>query len=185
VAITGPVPVSPFKVISEIDDSNKKRDPQFGVTFPADGQYDLTIRDLHGQGGFRYVYRLKCQEAKPDFKLTLAAGEFVLTPGKALEIPITIGRVERFAGEIEITAVGLPKGVTCESVTSAAKEATAKAVKLKLTSDGEPVSGTFEIVGRSKADQPISRNAQFALASPNTKSSKAWLTVLPKPAKKK
>ena len=64
------------KVVAEVDDDKDSRDAQLQFTPAADGAYRAEVRDLHGHGGFRYVYRLSIEEAQPDFALKLAAGEF-------------------------------------------------------------------------------------------------------------
>ncbi|MBI3465543.1 MAG: pre-peptidase C-terminal domain-containing protein, partial [Planctomycetes bacterium] len=118
-------PLDPFlrlmdssgKTLTDVDDSGGP-DAELAFSAPVNGQYHLMIRDLHGQGGERYVYRLSAVFAEADFSLKLAADAFTLTPGKPLEIPVTIERTNGFAEEIAITATELPEGVMASPVKS-------------------------------------------------------------------
>lgn len=172
------------KVLVEIDDTKKQRDADLAFTAPADGEYRLLIRDLHQHGGFRYAYRLAISETPPDFDLVLAADSFVLMPGKPLEIPITINRRGDLAGEIEVSAVGLPEGVAAQPVKSAGTGDTAKAVKLVVNSEKGPISGSFRIVGTSVVEPVLKKTAHYPLAAFNADLADVWLTVTMPPEKK-
>src|SRR5690606_29983008 len=164
----------------EVDDAARTdRDVAIVQPIPADGTYRLLVRDLHHHGGMRYVYRMTLNEAQNDLSLSLAAQSFVLTPGKPLEIPITVTR-SGVNEEIEITAVDLPDGVLVTPVKSEGKGATAKAVKLELKATGAPFSGMVRIVGRTLGEQPLERTATFTVAGAVPKQSSVWLTVAPK-----
>ncbi len=168
------------KVIGEVDDTSRKRDCLLTQTIPADGTYRIVIRDVHRDGGLRYVYRATIAEAKPEFALTLASDSFVLTPGKPLEIPVAIERKNGFSEVIDVTAIDLPAGVSTEVVKSESKGDTSKSVKLILkaeTGQTGPVSGTLQIVGTSASDTSMTRTASYAIGSTNERFHLAWLTV--------
>ncbi|MEX0820359.1 MAG: PPC domain-containing protein [Pirellulaceae bacterium] len=164
-------------VIGEVDDTNRARDCLLTQTIPADGDYRIVVRDVHRHGGFRYVYRLTVDQATPDFGLTLASDSFVLTPGKPLEIPVTVERRNGFSGEIEVGAIELPDGVRCEVVKSEAKGDSSKSVKVVLHTDAGPVSSAFRIVGKSVGEGAIERTAHYVIAGTTAQFSAAWLTV--------
>ncbi len=161
------------KMLKEIDDVSKQRDCKLDFTVPADGAYRLSIQNRFRSGGFRHVYRLTVQVAQPDFQLTLAAGEFIATVGKPLEIPITINRQHGYNQEIEISAVGLPEGVTATTVKSAAKGDTAKSVKLVVNATAPHEGAPFRIEG--KAAENASHEATFT--SVGESHHEPWLTV--------
>jgi hypothetical protein len=163
------------KSLAAADDNGRtSRDAELGFTIPADGEYRITVRDLHRFGGPRFVYRLTAGPPRPDFTLKLAADSFLLTAGKPLEIPVTIERPNGFADAIEIVAEVLPEGVEGKAVTSEPKGNSAKAVKLVLTSSAGPVSGPFRIVGRSGESV---RTAQAPIAGLSATVEDLWLTV--------
>jgi hypothetical protein len=163
------------KTLAEVDDPGSRRsserDPDLAFTVPQDGAFLIELRDLHGSGSFRHVYRLRATVAEPDFALTLAADQFVLTPGKPLDIAVTVVRRNGFGGEVEVTADGLPEGATATPV----KSKSGGAVTLKLSAAAGPAAGPFRVVG--KADD-VSRTAAFPLAGLNVSTAQPWLTVL-------
>ena len=86
------------KILGEVDDTNKKPDCQLAFVPPADGVYDLLVRDLHHHGGERYVYQVHARVRAADFQLKLAGGTYVLKPKAMLEIPLDVIRPPRVCG---------------------------------------------------------------------------------------
>jgi hypothetical protein len=172
------------KTLVQMDDPGREggRDPEVTWTPPQDGTYLLEVRDLHDRGGGRYAYRLRLTAATPDYDLTLAADRFTLTPGKPLEIAVTVNRRHGLAKPITIRAVDLPDGVTAEPATSQPTGETAKAVKLRLTATATAKAGPFRIVG--SADGQPERRAVAPIAGFPATTAAPWLTVVPEPAKK-
>ncbi len=168
------------EVVQKVDDVSTQRDPTLEFAPPADEDYTLQIFDLHRRGGPRFAYRLRAEAARADFQLTLAGGEFVITPGKPLEIPVAIVRTGGFAEEIEITAVDLPPGVTAAPVKSLAKGDSAKGVKLVVTATADAAGGAIRIVGHAATDQASKRVARFTVADGTATHDRAWLTVVKK-----
>lgn len=150
------------KVLSEAESPRRGGEPALAFTPPADGPYRLEISDLHRRGGLRFVYRLNILPAAGDFALTLGGGTFTIVPGKTLEIPLTIDRREGFAGEIEITAEGLPAGITAPAVKSAPSGDSAKTVKLILTAAADAKPGMFQILAKSFGENPLVRRATYS-----------------------
>ncbi len=97
----------------------------------AEGEYQLSIRDLYGdgRGDARYVYRLRVRPQQPDFRLVAMhqipaipqaaqpPDSTVVRQGGNQHIDVYAIRRDGFNGEITITADGLPAGVTCPPVT--------------------------------------------------------------------
>jgi hypothetical protein len=161
------------KQLNQTDDAAKQRDPSLTFTPPADGDHIVTVRDLHGRGGFRFVYRLSIEPVAPDFAATLERDTFNANPAAPLEIPVTLERRDGFDGEVSVTIEGLPEGAVAPTVISKNKDATAKAVKLIVTSPTGPWSGPVRIVAQSGA---IRRGATFATLGV-ARHNVAWLTV--------
>ncbi len=145
-------------------------DPVLDFTFPHDGLFDLQVRDLHGEGGPRHVYRLHCTASEPDFALKLAADHFVVRPGTPLDIPITLERSYGFSQEVDIQVNGLPKGVTATMLPAAV----AKSPTLCLTAEAIRFSGPIRIIGKGK----LSRVARASIAEPGFVTEHFWLTVV-------
>jgi hypothetical protein len=158
------------KVLSEVDDVSKQFDSSLLFRAPADGTYRVVIRDLHGRGGTRFVYRMMVEESQPDVALTVKEDAYTVEVGKPLEVSVTVDRRAGFDKEIELTADGLPEGLTASVEKSAAKGDTAKLVKIKLTATAPCAAGRFRIVGRLPEDLPprFATRADDALALPPT-----------------
>ena len=170
------------KTLVEVDDANRQeRDCVLSHTLPEDGDYFLHLSDVHDHGGFRYYYRLLVEEAKPEFKLTVAADSFVLDPSKdePLEIAIAIERRNGFDQPIEITAIGLPDSVRCAPLVSEPKGDSSKTVKLKLTATkkDEKSSGQFQLHGTSRGEDALQDRATYSIPLPATTFDRLWLTV--------
>lgn len=80
------------------------------VALPADGTYDLHLRDMQHQGGPAYSYRLRLGPPRPDFELRVVPSS--VTARFTGVVPMTVLAVRRdgFAGEITLALDGAPPG---------------------------------------------------------------------------
>lgn len=168
------------KQLQRIDDQGENRDPELTWNPPADGEYLLTVSDLHQRGGSRFYYHVNIAAPQPGFRATVAADNFVLPADKPLEIPVTIERLAGFKDEIEVSVQGLPEGVTAAPVKSAGEGDTAKSVKLVLTGNPAPFSGPLQIVATSTSEPKQVRKPRSKLGEYDTDSDQLWLTVIKK-----
>jgi hypothetical protein len=154
-------------------------DTDLSFTPPADGDYLLTVRDIYAGGGPRHVYRLRVAPPEPDFLLTVAADRFAVAAGQALDLPVTVQRLNGFAGEVGLTIEDLPPGV--EATVDVGKDPAKTVVTLTAKPDAVE-AGPFRIVGRSKAGASITHAATAALpapfdGAPAVRTEYLWLTV--------
>jgi Bacterial pre-peptidase C-terminal domain len=168
------------KVIKEADDRSKQNlDAEATVTWPADGRYSVKINDRYGSGGERHFYVLSCEETLPAFSATLKSSVFVLPDDKALELPVSIDRVNGFDGAITASVESLPEGLLCESVVSESKGDSAKSVTLKITRQ-ENASASFQGAIRIRCVVESSDTDRFATApieNLQATTTNIWLTV--------
>lgn len=134
-----------------------RRDTVLAFTAPQDGSYRLEVHDQNRHGSRRHFYRLRAAAPEPDYALTIAADRFTMTPGKPLDIPVTVTRRDGFNRDIDITLEGLPASVTAKPVRSAGTGG--KPVTLHLEAKGEPVSASFRIIGRVAGQPDLVRTA--------------------------
>jgi hypothetical protein len=163
---------SASKLLKEARAARPGTDPELSVTATADAVYRVEVSDLHGEGGSRFVYRLRLAPAVPDFTLAVKIDRFALKPGTTLDLPVTVERRGGFKGEIEVAAVDLPKGVTAQPVRAAAG---ATSVTLRLKGEGALAAGAFRIVGRAQGDQE--RAARAAVAEVGVSTEHLWVTL--------
>ena len=167
--------VSAGKLLSTQDEKDRAtRDPAFTYKIPADGAYQISIRDLHRVGGPRYAYRMEVAKLQPSVKLTLQSGEFVKTDEK-LEIEVAISRLGGFADELMIDIDGLPEGVSIEAVKSEGSGDSSKKVNLVLTGKWPSFSVPIRIVGTGNEGQ-FQVIAEYAVAKSIIARTDPWLT---------
>lgn len=100
------------------DFDNRHNDPIYKFKAPADGNYRLLVRDGHSavSSDPSLVYRLALRPARPDFRVAFApmdtSGSILIRKGGRESIRVVVFRQDGFAGEIKLTAEGLPAGVT-------------------------------------------------------------------------
>jgi hypothetical protein len=167
------------KLIKEVDDPSRGVfDSVLSATIPADGQYRISVTDLYGSGGFRFVYLLSAGVEQPEYAITLAADAFTLAADKPLEIPVTVNRVAGFAEELEVTAVERPPGVTVKPAKSAKDGDTAKTVKLIFEASGDAVRpGPFRVVAKAAGSTNWQTRATAAISGLTAKTDRFWLTL--------
>ncbi|MBW3597259.1 MAG: hypothetical protein KY475_08295 [Planctomycetes bacterium] len=150
-------------------------DPSWKLEANEDATYRIQVRDNFGSSRAdpRYAYRLIVRRTRPDFRL-IATPEpgpttnnnqvlqyaSVLRRGGSTYVEIRAERLDGFDGEIEVTAEGLPPGVTC---TSAILGGNVKEGCLVFTADenGPAWNGPITVVGKAKiGESEVVRSAR-------------------------
>lgn len=167
------------KVLAEEDDRRDDRDPSLAFTPPADGVYQLAIRDLNGEGSPHFIYRLEAQAPRARLDLTVAEDRFTAAPEQPAKIAVTVGRSREPGPQATLTAVGLPIGVTAKPAISEPKGDSSKSVTLVLevAADAPAFSGPIVILGRADGSE---HTARFATGIAGISVDQIWLTVTPK-----
>jgi len=168
------------KLITEVDDAKKEHDPELVFSPPADGKYRIIVRDLAGNIGLDFLYRLDVEPVEPDFALSLAADSFVLSADKPAEISVTVQRRDGFTEPITIRVANVPNGVTAEDVVSEPTGESSKSVKLLIKAAGDlsTVKASPLVIEGNTADGKKSRIASFSVARPlASEHSAAWLSI--------
>ncbi len=142
---------------------------------PADGVYRLEVRDLYGKSGTRYVFSLRVVPSEPDFGMTVTADRFALTPGKPLDVPVTIVPKNGFKQDVVLNATNLPAGVLATTVLPIGKPSSV--VTLRFTAEKSIDSFAFHIVGTVKGQAKILRVAGVVGTGVDGLNENLWLTV--------
>jgi hypothetical protein len=85
-------------------------DSRILYTFAAAGTYTLRLRDVQGNGGDEYAYRLTIAPPQPDFVLRIVPDNPRMGQGDTTAITVTAIRKDNFDGEIHLDVEGLPPG---------------------------------------------------------------------------
>lgn len=167
-----PPVVRPIQMPQNDDDSLLE------FTAPADGEYTVLVDDVYFHGGPEYAYRLEISEPRPDFELLMQPGRAVNPQQQQQEqqgqqvlaefagqgtgcLSIDRGgrgslvvRVIRrnYNGPIELSAEGLPPGLTVEPATIAAGQNQAE-MAFNADFDANVAAGFVRIVGTARFDE--------------------------------
>jgi hypothetical protein len=168
------------QVMTEMDDSNEpvvnqffnRTDdpPRYRFEAPEDGTYLLHVasREADIDAGPRHLYRVRITPERPDFRLVLmppapnAPDAGLVRRGAAQAFLVFVNRIDGFAGEITLTAEGLPKGVTCprQVVPAGARQA---ALVVTAAPDAPLGGSEFRVVGTATIDdRKVVREARAA-----------------------
>ncbi len=157
--------------------STKNDDPIFQSPALAEGDYQVSVRNLYGaaRGSARYVYRLKVRPPQPDFRLVAMHNapaipnvaqppdSLLVRQGGNQHLDIYAIRRDGFNAEITVQAQALPAGVTCPAVTIGAGQAYVPLV-FSAADNAAPGIGTVSITGTASiAGQPVMREARPAV----------------------
>ncbi|HEV7223882.1 MAG TPA: PPC domain-containing protein [Pirellulales bacterium] len=149
-------------------------DGSFRFAAPADGMYRALVRDLYqgAKSDPRRLYRLAIRAERPDFRLAAAPPfpannktearpwDLVLRRGEATRIDLVAFRRDGFAGDITVTAEGLPAGVTSQPVVIGAGQS-ATTLVLSASDQAAAYAGNIQIIGRAKiGDADVARAAR-------------------------
>ena len=85
-------------------------DGAINYTFPADGDYTLVVKDLAGQNGNPFAYRIDVQPWQPGFSLT-ASTDTLNVPVEGTAIVTVTASRRQYDGPIDIAAINLPQGL--------------------------------------------------------------------------
>lgn len=163
-------------VLHTLDDKSRtERDPEFSYKVPADGDYQLSVRDLHRQGGKRFAYRVDVEVESPRVEMNLDRGELLKTEENLL-IPLNVVRLVGFDKEVEVSLQGAPEGLSADVVKSEPTGDSSKKVQLVLKGAPQAFSGPITIVGTYEGG---SIEAHYLVKNSNLQRSRIWLTVLP------
>ncbi|MDB4637327.1 MAG: PPC domain-containing protein [Planctomycetaceae bacterium] len=129
-------------------------DGQVDVTFPADGDYTLEVRDLHKRGGKEFTWHVSVIETKPGFTLTAAEDTLNIPAGGTVAVQVNAQR-KGYGGPIQVSAADLPAGVTAHStiIGPGRNDAiltlkTSKDAKLDALDVVPRITGTADISGK-------------------------------------
>lgn len=100
---------------------------------PADGTYQVRVRDVRGERGDDFVYHLVIRARQPDFSVSMNPESPNIPVGGRLPVTLNLDRREDFSGPVDIRIEGLPAGITASPVRIEPKAVDAV---FTLTSDG-------------------------------------------------
>ncbi|MDA1018332.1 MAG: hypothetical protein O3A00_28240 [Planctomycetota bacterium] len=144
------------RVVRRIDDVNVRigrvtRALEAHFTYQAgkDGMHWLMVRDVAGDGGPTFAYRIEVTEQRPELTMSAEVSRLTVPQGSWQPVPITVNR-QRIAGPISLELIGVPKGVSIEPSTIPA-DVNEVVCRVSATSGTVLGLSTLEIVGHCKS----------------------------------
>lgn len=105
------------KIAEEDDTPNRSEgmethhaDPSLVFKAPKPGSYFVRLTDAQNKGGEDYAYRLRIDDVKPEFDLRISPSNLSIPKGGTANLSVSIIRKNKFNGEVDIFAKGLPSG---------------------------------------------------------------------------
>ena len=107
-----------FTLPFENDDDARRelgKDSRLSFTAPSDGDYLARVRDVRGQQGADFRYKLTARPLNPGFEVSLQGTNPAVAPGCAKEFKVLAKRLDDFEGPIRVEFAGLPPGFQVSS----------------------------------------------------------------------
>ena len=98
------------------------KDSRLVFDSPADGWYQVRVRDARGFGGPEHAYRLTIRQPRPNFTVSFNPTAPVVSKGSALPIAVNAVRIDEFEGMIALKLENLPSGFGAPETTIPAGE---------------------------------------------------------------
>ena len=105
------LPVFPIYFEND-DDASRKLGNDSRLTFvtPADGEYLVRIRDLRGDGGPEFKYRMTIRPPDPNYHVTVHNIDLTVSPGSGKAFRVSVERIDGFDGAVRIDFDEQPAG---------------------------------------------------------------------------
>lgn len=150
------------------------KDSLLHFTAPADGEYQLVLRDVRGALAKAQPYRLTARRPDPDFRLSMTPRNPTVPLGGVIPVTVQAFRMDGFDGPIGLSVSGLPAGITATPAVIPPGQVFAT---ILLKSDGRPVANALpiEITGRA-----VASNGRQLSRLANQEDTLKLLSVMPK-----
>lgn len=128
---------------------------------PEDGDYYVRLKDVRGESGREYAYRLTLAAPEPDFALAVRPANPNLARGARVPITVMANRIEGFDGPIEVELADLPPGLSSMPVIIPPGENQVVLVLAASADANLPETGVpLRVVGRARIDgREVTRTA--------------------------
>lgn len=96
--------------VLSVNDDASGTDAIVAFTFPAAGDYGISVRDLNNAGGADYPYRLTIRPLNPGFRINVNADNPRISRGGTFMMTVSAARQDGFNGALRFYSPDLPKG---------------------------------------------------------------------------
>ncbi len=153
------------------------KDSRLTFTAPAQSAYTVRVRDVRGQQGERFAYRLTIRPPQPDFVLSLEPENANIPRGVGTLLTARAFRTDEWQGDIAVKLMDLPAGFTAtESVIRAGEYTT----QIWLKADAN-ATDSFPLKLRGEAIIKEGGNGKALVREANTSERIAVATLVNEP----
>jgi hypothetical protein len=125
-------------------------DSRLDFVAPEDGDYLLHLKDVRGQEGRDFAYRLSIHDAQPDFRLSADPMNPNIPQGGSAFVTVTANRVRGYDGPIDVRMEGLAAGITASPATiPAGQDSTVVLLSAAANAPIDAAPIAFKIVGHA------------------------------------
>lgn len=135
--------------VASTDDYQQTKDSVLVAKIPADGQYQLEVKDLLNRGGDTFGYFVEARYDEPDFELACDDDKAGIGPGGSAPWFIKVTRSGGFTGPVEVRVEGLPEGVTVNPLTIP-ESMTQGCLVLTAAADAKPSLQAVRVFGKAQ-----------------------------------
>jgi hypothetical protein len=162
-----------------------QQDPSVIFKPPTDGDYVLGVEDTTGAAGPDHVYRVEIEPVRDTIYTHVTTGDayqiprltgFIIPQGNrwTLDVQLAQGLGNNYKGEVELEAVGLPKGVTMIAP-KYAKGVNRLPVQFVAAPDAQPGAALIQLLARSTdKSNPIETATRQGFALTNRGGELPW-----------
>jgi hypothetical protein len=127
------------------DDVGDSSDPNAEWTVPADGDYQVVVKDRFGRGGEPFTYVLQISPSSPSLTLAIADGKpIALEAGKTASVKVNVKLSGEFKEPPTLRISGLPLGVHAAEAAVPAKGGDVE-LKLEAAANASGHSGPIAV----------------------------------------
>lgn len=177
--------------VSTTDDGAPGDDCMTSFKAPADGIYRVVVGDLFTKGGSEHQYALRISPGDEPLSASITgATEYVLAPGKTVEIKGKLAAPYGYSGELTARVHGLPADVTTTEAAALKKSGQEFTLTLKAGPDAQASSQPIQVVLWT-SDPKVTQRRVTATSSLRGEEQRGttlidetphlWLTVQPAP----
>ncbi len=148
-------------------------------TFDPEGDYVISVQDLHDRGGLQYQYRLYIREPIPaaNFAVKFTPDRVRLHRGGHVKLWCDVTRDAGFAPDITVAFDNLPKGVTAENYLASNKNPNSGLLILHATDDADLGAFPFKVTASAnEKEKAMNRTGEPQVAKKSVRS--AYVSVL-------
>lgn len=140
-------------ILAANDATHSIKEADLVFTPAADGDFILRVRDLNSKGGDSFVYFIRADFARPDFRIKCDPDKAMIGPGSSTAWYVQVERTNGFAGPVDVEIKGLPKGVTASPL-SVPPTMTHGVIVLTAADDAKLAAVNVDVIGKAKVKLP-------------------------------